>query len=278
MRRQLLEPEGTDLSVRRQCALLSLARSGLYYERVAEDADELELMRVIDEIHMKLPFYGSRSITTVLRTSGRTVNRKRVQRLMRKMGIESIAPKPDTSKPAPENTIYPYLLRKLKIDRVNQVWAADITYIPMAHGFGYLVAVIDWYSRRVLAWRLSNTMDPRFCVEAFEEAVSLFGTPEIFNTDQGSQFTSDDFTDAVRAHGIKLSMDGRGRWVDNVFIERLWRSLKYEEVYLHAYADLAEARVGIGAYFEFYNHERPHQALGNQTPASFHDLFLERAA
>ena len=207
------------------------------------------------------PFYGSRKIGHALRTTGKVINRKRVQRLMREMGVESIAPKPNTSRPSPDNPVFPYLLRNMRIEEVNKVWAADITYIPMAHGFGYLVAIIDWYSRRVLAWRLSNTMDTRFCLEALEEAMERFGRPEIFNTDQGSQFTSAAFTDVLLQNEIKISMDGRGRWLDNIFIERLWRSLKYEEVYLYAYDDLVDARRGIGAYFDFYNTERPHQAL-----------------
>jgi putative transposase len=278
MRRGLIEPGDPELSVRKQCALLRVTRSNVYYESVADDAEDRELMRMIDEIHLDLPFYGSRSIATVLRTAGHPVNRKRIQRLMRKMGIESIAPKPNTSRPAPEHTVFPYLLRTLKIERVNQVWATDITYIPMARGFGYLVAIIDWHSRRVLAWRLSNTMDTRFCVEALEEALEKFDAPDILNTDQGAQFTAAEFTKVVLGHGIKLSMDGRGRWVDNVFVERLWRSLKYEEVYLHAYDNLDEARRGIGAYFDFYNTERPHRALGSQTPAAFYDLLIRKAA
>ena len=235
-------------------------------------------MRQIDELHLKYPFYGSRKITCALKATGQAVNRKRVQRLMRKIGVESIAPKPNTSKPAPEHTVFPYLLRHRTIERINDVWAADITYIPMAHGFGYLVAIIDWYSRRVLSWRLSNTLDTRFCIDALEKAVDKFGTPTIFNTDQGSQFTAADFTNYLLDRDVKVSMDGRGRWLDNVFVERLWRSLKYEEVYLHAYDDLNAARAGIRAYFNFYNHERPHQALGNQVPADFYDLGIPRAA
>jgi putative transposase len=197
---------------------------------------------------------------------------------MRKIGIESIAPKPNTSKPAPEHTVFPYLLRNRVVERINDVWAADITYIPMAHGFGYLVAIIDRYSRRVLSWRLSNTQDTRLCIEALEEALAQFGTPKIFNTDQGAQFTAEVFTSALLDRNVKVSMDGRVRWLDNVFIGRLWPSLKYEEVYLHAYDDLGAARAGIGSYFEFYNHQRPHQALGNQTPAAFYDLHIPRAA
>jgi putative transposase len=261
----------TSPSMRRQCELLSVSRSSVYYEPVEADVEELGLMRQIDELHLKYPFFGSRSISRTLRNQGTIVNRKRVQRLMRLMGLESVAPKPTTSKPAPEHPVYPYLLRGLTICRPNQVWASDITYIPMARGFAYLVAIIDWYSRRVLAWRLSNTLDSVFCVEALQEALERFGKPEIFNTDQGSQFTSSEFTRPLLESGIKVSMDGRGRYIDNIFVERLWRSLKYEEVYLHPYDSLVEARHGIGRYFRFFNHERPHMALGYQTPAAFYD-------
>ncbi len=258
------------LSMRRQCEVLRVNRSSVYYEPTATDPEELGLMRRIDELHLKCPFYGSRRLAQELGTAKDGVNRKRVQRLMRLMGIEGVAPKPKTSEPAPEHEVYPYLLRNIKVCRSNQVWATDITYIPMAHGFLYLVAIMDWYSRRVLAWRLSNTLDSSSCVEALVEAIGSFGTPEIFNTDQGAQFTSEPFTSALKDRGIKVSMDGKGRWVDNVFIERLWRSLKYEEVYLHAYEDASEARLGIGRYMDFYNHDRPHQALGYQTPDSFY--------
>lgn len=256
----------SELSVRRRCELLRVARSGLYYEPVVDDPEERVLMRCIDELHLKRPFYGSRMLTHELRKLGHDVNRKRVQRLMRVMGIESVAPKPNTSKPNHEHMRYPYLLRDLVIFRPNQVWAADITYIPLAHGFAYLVAIIDWHSRRVLSWRLSNTMDSSFCVEALQEALKLFGKPEIFNTDQGSQFTSEAFTDVLRERDVRISMDGKGRCIDNIFVERLWRSLKYEEVYLHAYRDLVEARAGIERYMRFFNTERGHQALGYQTP------------
>jgi len=204
-------------------------------------------------------------------------NRKRVQRLMRLMGLEAMAPKPNTSRPAPEHPVYPYLLRNLKVSRVGQVWAADITYIPMAHGFAYLVAIIDWYSRRVLSWRLSNTFDSGFCIEALQEALSRFGKPDIFNTDQGSQFTAKAFTDPLRDAQVRISMDGKGRFIDNVFVERLWRSLKYEEVYLHAYDSVAEARAGIARYIDFYNLERPHQALGYATPDAFYRAELRAA-
>ena len=276
-RRALVEAEAP-LSMRRQCNLLGVNRSSLYYEPVEPNAEELALMRRMDALHLRHPFFGSRMMTQTLKAAGVEVNRKRVQRLMRVMDLESTAPKPNTSKPAPEHVLYPYLLRNLKISRVNQVWASDITYIPMARGFAYLVAIIDWYSRRVLAWRLSNTLETGFCLEALQEALSRYRMPEIFNTDQGSQFTSKDFTDALLDKGIKVSMDGKGRYLDNIFVERLWRSLKYEEVYLHAYETLPEARLGIGGYFKFFNDERPHQALGYQTPAGFFDGLLDQAA
>jgi putative transposase len=266
------------VSMRRQCELLGVNRSSLYYEPVEPDAEELAMMRRIDELHLKHPFYGSRKITQTLKAEGVEVNRKRIQRLMRLMGLESTAPKPNTSKPAPENPVYPYLLRDLQVSRINQVWAADITYIPMARGFLFLVAVIDLFSRRVLAWRLSNALETSFCVEALQEALERYGRPEIFNTDQGAQFTSEEFTGVLLERDVKISMDGRGRCLDNVFVERLWRSLKYEEVYLYAYETVAAARAGIGRYFEFFNNERPHAALGYQTPASFYDGLLHEAA
>ena len=233
--------------------------------------EDLRLMRLIDEIHLKRPFYGSRRIRDDLQDLGYPVNRKRVQRLMRKMGIMALYPKVNTSRPGKGHKIYPYLLRGLTIDRPNQVWATDLTYIPMAKGFVYVVAIMDWYSRKVLAWRVSNSMDADPCVEALEEAISRYGAPDIFNTDQGSQFTSDAFTGVLKAADIKISMDGKGRWVDNVFVERLWRSLKYEEVYLKAYDTVAEARLGIGNYFRFYNRERRHQSLDRQTPDQVYD-------
>jgi putative transposase len=266
------------ISVRHQCEVLGVSRSSVYYVPVEPDAEELELMRRIDETHLEFPFYGSRSIARELRAKGYQANRKRVQRLMRLMGLESVAPKPNTSKPNEEHPVYPYLLRGLTIDRPNQVWAADITYIPLAHGFAYLVAVMDWHSRRVLSWRLSNTLDSSFCVEALQEALLRFGRPGIFNSDQGSQFTAADFTDVLLAAGVKISMDGKGRCIDNVFVERLWRSLKYEDVYLRDYTNLVEARAGIERYFHFYNTRRSHQALGHQTPADFYDGLLRRAA
>jgi len=276
-RRALVEANAP-VSMRRQCELLGVNRSSLYYNPVEPDAEELALMRRMDELHLEHPFFGSRMMTQTLKVEGHVINRKRVQRLMRLMGLESTAPKPNTSKPSPEHPVFPYLLRNLTVGRVNQVWAADITYIPMARGFAYLVAIIDWYSRRVLAWRLSNTLETTFCVEALEEALTRYECPEIFNTDQGSQFTSKDFTDVLLDRGIKISMDGKGRFIDNIFVERLWRSLKYEEVYLYAYDSIHKARAGIGRYFDFFNDERPHKALGYQTPASFYDGLLDRAA
>jgi putative transposase len=254
------------LPMTRQCQLLNLSRSSVYYQPAGVSDEDLTLMRRIDEMHLKRPFYGSRRIRDWLQDEGCPVNRKRVQRLMRQMGITALYPKANTSRPGKGHKIYPYLLRGLDIDRPNQVWATDICYIPMAKGFVYVVAIMDWYSRKVLAWRVSNTMDADFCVEALEEAINRYGTPEIFNTDQGAQFTSDAFTGVLKDAEIRISMDGKGRWVDNVFVERLWRSLKYEEVYLKAYDSVAEARLGIGNYFRFYNRERRHQSLDRQTP------------
>jgi len=266
-REAMLDRDHAVLSIRRQCSLLSLARSGVYRsKRAANDDADLVLMRRIDELFTKWPFYGSRRMTVTLRAEGWALNRKRVQRLMRQMGIVALGPKPGTSKPAPGHKVFPYLLREMRVDRPNQVWASDITYIPIGHGFLYLVAIIDWASRAVLAWRLSNTMDVSFCVSALEEALARFGKPEIFNTDQGSQFTSTAFTGTLEAAGIRISMDGRGRWMDNVFIERLWRSLKHVEVYLKHYTDGREARAGIAKWMAFYNTERRHQALGYRTP------------
>ncbi len=255
------------LACRRQCELLGVARSGVYRPPpVANDDDDLALMRRIDELFTTWPFLGSRRMTAMLRTEGHAVNRKRVQRLMRKMGIAALGPKPRTTKPTPGHKIFPYLLRGVVVERPNQVWCADITYVPIGRGFLYLVAVMDWASRAVLSWRLSNTMDVSFCLSALEEALARFGRPEIFNTDQGGQFTSAAFTGALIAAGVRISMDGRGRWMDNVFIERLWRSLKHEDVYLKAYADGREAYAGIASWVTFYNTARPHQALGNRTP------------
>jgi putative transposase len=254
------------LPLSQQCQLLNLSRSSIYYKAVGNSKRDLELMRLIDEIHLRWPFLGSRRIRDELRDLGHNVGRDHVRTLMRKMGIEAIYCKPRTTRPQPGNKIYPYLLRNMEIIRSNHVWAADITYLPMTKGFCYLVAIMDWASRRVLAWRLSNTLDVSFCLDALEEALATFGPPEIFNTDQGSQFTSEAFTDMLDAQGVRISMDGKGRWMDNVFIERLWRSVKYEEVYLKAYRSMAEARQGLGTYFEFYNGHRRHQALGRRTP------------
>ena len=264
-RRALVDGGGAP-SIRKQCELLGLARSGVYRKPRPANDDDLALMRRLDELFTAWPFLGSRRMAAMLRAQGQAINRKHVQRLMRKMGIAALGPKPRTTKPAPGHKIFPYLLRHLAIDRPNQVWAADITYVPIGRGFLYLVAVIDWASRAVLAWRLSNTMDVSFCVAALEEALARFGKPEIFNTDQGSQFTSAAFTGILAAADIRISMDGRGRWMDNVFIERLWRSLKYEDIYLKGYADGREARAGIALWMTFYNLRRPHQALANRTP------------
>ena len=259
------------LPVTRQCQLLNLNRCTVYYQPMGVSDEDLKLMRLIDVIHLKRPFYGSRRIRDDLQDLGHPANRKRVQRLMRTMGIMALYPKVNTSRPGKGHKIYPYLLRGLTIDRPNQVWATDLTHIPMAKGFVYVVAIMDWYSRKVLAWRVSNSMDADPCVEALEEAISRYGAPDIFNTDQGSQFTSDAFTGVLKEADIKISMDGKGRWVDNVFVERLWRSLKYEEVYLKAYDTVAEARLGIGNYFRFYNRERRHQSLDRQTPDQVYD-------
>jgi len=264
-RLEIVRREAPQLSLVRQCALLSISRSSLYYQPTQARAEDMELMALMDGQYLKAPFYGSRRMAAWLRDQGHQVNRKRVRRLLQLMGLEAIYRRPNTSRPSSENKIYPYLLRGLEVSRVNQVWMADITYIPMAHGFLYLVALMDWYSRYVLAWRLSNTLDTDFCVAAIEEALGK-GSPEIFNTDQGSQFTSEAFTGLLEGHGVRLSMDGKGRYTDNIFVERLWRSVKYEEVYLKAYESGREARVGINAYFHFYNTQRPHQALGYQTP------------
>jgi len=254
------------LSIVRQCTLLDISRSGLYYQPKGITEEDLALMKLIDRQYLLTPFYGARKIAAWLKSQDYTVNRKRVRRLMRFMRLKAIYRRPRTSKPGPGHKIYPYLLGGMKITRPNQVWAVDITYIPMARGFFYLVAIIDWYSRYVLSWRLSNTLDADFCVEALEEALRK-GRPDIFNTDQGAQFTSEAFTGLLERHGVRISMDGKGSYNDNLFIERLWRTVKYEEVYLKAYQDARDARDGLGNYFRFYNTERPHQALGYRTPA-----------
>jgi len=268
-RRPLVEPAHREISVRRQCELLGLNRSGLYYQPAGESEQNLMLMRLIDEEYTRRPFYGSRRMTVWLRGQGHEVNRKRVARLMEVMGIEALYPKPKLSQPGEGHKIYPYLLRDVVVTRVNQVWSTDITYIRMARGFVYLVAVMDWFSRFVLSWALSVTMEMDFCMEALERALR-WGRPEIFNSDQGSQFTSEKFTGKLESRGIAVSMDGRGRCLDNIFIERLWRSLKYEEVYLRDYRLVPEARAGIGAWIRFYNRERPHQSLDYRTPAGLY--------
>jgi putative transposase len=255
-----------DLPLKRQAELLKLSRGSLYYQPQDVSDEDLDLMRRMDELHLRWPFMGSRMLRDQLRIQGLAVNRKRVRRLMRLMGIEAIYRRQNTSKRHPEHAVFPYLLRGLQIDRPNQVWAADITYIPMARGFVYLFAVMDWYSRKVLAWRISNTLSADFCVEAVQEAIDRYGAPEMFNTDQGSQFTGGKFLNLLSSQGIRISMDGKGCWRDNVFVERLWRSVKYEEVYLHAYEDVPAVRSGIGRYFAFYNAGRPHSTLDRKTP------------
>jgi putative transposase len=262
----MVQREGCRLSIRRQCKALSLHRSNVYCEPQPVSSEELALMRVIDETYLRYPFLGSRGMVQALKNQGHKINRKRARRLMQVLGLESLAPKPNLSRSHPAHRKYPYLLRGVEVTRANQVWATDITYIPLALGFVYLVAVIDWYSRAVLAWRLSNTLDVSFCIEALQEALGRWGTPDVFNTDQGVQFTSEEFTGLLKTKGIQISMDGKGRCLDNVFVERLWRSLKYEEVYLNPYASPREARSGIGRYLAYFNDERSHQALGNHTP------------
>jgi putative transposase len=262
----MVDPTDPELSIARQCWLLGIHRSSFYYRPTPIRPEDLELMRLMDEQYLKTPTWGSRSMRNHLRRLGFNINRKRIQRLMRLMGLEAIYPRPKTSRPHPENKIYPYLLRGLQMERPNQVWTADITYIPMDRGFMYLVAVMDWYSRKVLFWRVSNTMEADFCVEAAQEAIRRYGAPEIFNTDQGTQFTSSTFTGLLKEHGIAISMDGRRRVQDNIFIERLWWTLKYHYLYLRSFANGTELRKGLREWFLFYNHERFHQALDNQTP------------
>jgi putative transposase len=265
-RKAMIEADHPRLSIARQCALVSIARSTFYREPAPETAVNLDLMRRIDEQFLEAPWYGSRQMTRHLRREGHAIGRKRVRRLMAKMGLAAIYQRPRTTVPHPEHRIYPYLLRDLTVDQPNQVWCADITYIPMRRGFLYLVAIMDWASRKVLSWRLSNTMDVEFCLEALNEALARFGRPVIFNTDQGSQFTSPRFTEALAAAAIRISMDGRGRWMDNVFIERLWRSLKYECVYLHAFETGSALRTGLTGWIDYYNARRPHSGLAGRTP------------
>lgn len=255
------------LSVKRQAELLAISRANVYYLPTPTSASDLALMRAIDELHLEYPFLGARQLSRMLGREGHPpAGRLHVGTLMAKMGIAALYRKPNTSKRHPAHKIYPYLLRSLTIERANHVWAMDITYLPMQRGFIYLAAVMDWATRRVLAWRVSNTLTADFCIEAVEEAVARYGKPEIFNTDQGSQFTSDALTSMLHGHGIAISMDGRGCWRDNVFVERLWRSIKYEEVYLHAYESVSDARAGLTRYITFYNTRRPHSALDGQTP------------
>ena len=266
-----IEREG-GLALVRQCELAGVSRATYYgrQETAMELEEDLLLCRLIDEEYTRRPFYGSRRMVVYLGRQGHVVNRKRVQRLMRRMGLAGMAPGPATSVKRPEHRVYPYLLRGIEVTRANQVWSTDITYIRLARGFVYLVAIIDWYSRRVLAWRISNSMDTSFCIDCLEDALGSHGKPEIFNSDQGSQFTSAAFTDALKREGIAISMDGRGRALDNIFVERLWRSVKYEDVYLKGYGTIAELTLGLAEYFSFYNGERPHQSLDNRTPNAVH--------
>jgi putative transposase len=265
-RREMVDRRHPALSTVRQCALLSISRSSLSYRLKGTCPEDLAVMKAMDQQYLSTPFYRSRRMRAWLGRQGHWVNRKRVQRLMRTMGLRAIYRRPRTSKPALGHKVYPYLLGGMEVTRPNQVWAADITYIPMAKGFLYLVAIMDWHIRYVLAWRLSNTLDADFCVQALREAL-VSGTPEVFNTDQGGQFTSEEFTGLLQQHGVRISMDGKGRYSDNIFVERLWRTVKYEEVYLKAYSSGREARAGLYDYFRFYNTQRPHQSLGYRTPA-----------
>lgn len=269
------------LPVTRQCQILSLARSTAYYRSQEASEADLALMRKIDELHLEYPFAGSRMLRDMLRQDGHAIGRKHVATLMKRMNIEAVYKKPNTSRRHPAHAVYPYLLRHTEISRPNHVFAADITYIPMKRGFVYLFAVMDWASRRVLAWRLSNTLTTDFCIEAVQEAIHRYGKPDIFNTDQGSQFTSQEFTNLLKENGIAISMDGRGCWRDNVFVERLWKSIKYEEVYLRAYETVSAARSGIARYIDFYNSRRPHSSLDGMTPDGFyfkHLPAMQRAA
>ena len=262
----MIDAKHPRLSIARQCALVGVSRSSFYYQGKGESPLNLALMRLIDAQYLETPWYGSRQMARHLRRQGYCVGRKRVRRLMRLIGLSAIYQKPRTSDPHPEHRIYPYLLRGLSIDRANQVWCTDITYIPLGRGFLYLVAIMDWASRKVLSWRLSNTMDVGFCVEALEEALARYGKPAIFNSDQGSQFTSLEFTQVLKDAGVRISMDGKGRWMDNVMIERLWRSLKYECVYLQAFETGSQARAGIGRWIDYYNSSRPHSLFDGRTP------------
>jgi putative transposase len=267
----MIEPEHASLSIRRQCGLVGLGRSSWYYECATASAENLRLMRRIDEEYLRHPFYGSRQMSAWLRSQGEAANRKRVRRLMRLMGLEAIYPKPRTTQRNPEHRVYPYLLRDVEITRPDHVWSTDITYVPLRGGYLYLAAIMDWYSRCVLSWRLSNTLDVGFCLEALEEALAR-SKPEIFNSDQGVQFTSAGFTSRLLGSGVQISMDGKGRALDNVFVERLWRTVKYEDIYLKDYTIPREAEEGLQLYFRFYNEERLHTSLGNRTPASVYRI------
>jgi putative transposase len=272
-RHGMVEPKHAKMSVRRQCKALGISRSGWYSARDRQPSrKDVALMGTIDRIYTQWPWYGSRRIRAVLLRESLRVNRKRIQRLMRKMGIAGVAPRRSTSRPAPSHTVYPYLLRNLKVTRPDQVWSTDITYIPLPQGFMYLVAVMDWHSRRVLSWRLSNSLSTDFFCEALQEAMARHGKPEIFNTDQGAQFTCDAFLEILRAAGVRISMDGRGRWMDNVFVERLWRTVKHEDIYLRCYENPRQLRQGLDRFFRHYNEERPHQALEYKTPTEVHRL------
>ena len=267
MRHNWIEQD-KEIPLVRQCELLAVSCSTVYARSCPAEIDETELLlcRLIDEEYTRHPFYGSRRMVVYLKGKGHQVNRKRVQRLMRMIGLAGMAPGPNTSRPHPEHRVYPYLLRGVAVTRPNQVWSTDITYVRLEHGFAYLVAIIDWYSRKVLSWRLSNSMDALFCLDCLEGAIRLYGKPEIFNSDQGVQFTSTAFTGILKREGIKISMDGRGRALDNIFVERLWRSIKHEDIYLKGYSNMSELMIGLAEYFTFYNSERPHQALSYQTP------------
>lgn len=276
----MIEPGHPSLSISQQCGLIGLPRSSYYRDTKlgVETEENLALMRLIDEEFMRHPFLGSRQMRDYLRRQGYRTNRKRVQRLMRKMGLVSLAPKPNTSLGNKSHTVYPYLLRNLTINRPNQVWCSDLTYVRLKGGFVYLVAIMDWHSRKVLSWELSNTMDSSFCISALERAIRLNGKPEIFNSDQGSQYTSDAFTAVLKDNDVKISMDGKGRWMDNVFIERLWRSVKYENIYLNEYASVDDLRQGLKRYFQYYNYERTHQSLSSLTPAEVYYADMKKAA
>ncbi len=269
----MIAPSHQQLSISKQCRLLNISRSSYYYRTKPISPQDLELMRTIDELYLQNPSSGSRSLSRQLRRLGKKVNRKRVQRLMRLMGIEAVYPRPRTSRPHPQHKVYPYLLRDLTISRPNQVWACDITYIPMARGFMYLVAVMDWHSRKILSWRVSNTMEPAFCIDALEEALDRYGAPEIFNTDQGAQFTSNGFTQVLKDHHVAISMDGRGRCQDNIFVERLWWTLKHQYIYLHSFDTGNALRRGLAWWITYYNQDRGHSSLDGKTPDEvYYDL------